>query len=171
MDELDLISIGEIIKAQGIRGEVKVIPHTDDPNRFGKIRRAYFKDSAGWRELEIESYRKFNEFVLLKFTGIDDLTAASSLGRGLLMIPRSERPKLSKGRYYYDQIEGLKVFTTEGNYLGTIDRILETGANDVYVIKDGSREILIPALKSVIKVIDLEETKMYVEPLPGLMEE
>ncbi len=171
MDELDLISVGEIIKAQGIRGEVKVIPHTDNPNRFGKIRRVFFKDSAGWRELEVESYRKFNEFVLLKFFRIDDLTAASSLGRGLLMIPRSERPQPANGRYYYDQIEGLKVYTTEGKYLGAIDRILETGANDVYIIKDASRELLIPAIKSVIKEIDLEETKMYVEPLPGLLEE
>lgn len=171
MDELDLISVGEIIKAQGIRGEVKVIPHTDNPKRFGKIRRVYFKNCAGWRELTIESYRKFKHFVLLKFLGIDDLTAASSLGRGLLMIPRSERPELPNGRYYYDQIEGLKVYTTAGKYLGAIERILETGANDVYIIKDGSREILIPALKSVIKVIDLEQTKMIVEPLPGLVEE
>lgn len=171
MDELDLISVGEIIKAQGIRGEVKVIPHTDNPNRFKKIRRVFFKDNAGWRELTIESYRKFNEFILVKFLGINDLTAASSLGRGQIMIPRSERPKLSNGTYYYDQIEGLQVFTTEGKYLGVIVRILETGANDVYIIKDGAREILIPALKSVIKEIDLEQTKMIVELLPGLLEE
>lgn len=171
MNELDLISVGEIIKAQGIRGEVKVIPHTDNPKRFGEIRRVYLKDCAGWRELTIEGYRKFKQFVLLKFLGIDDLTAASSLGRGLLMIPRSERPKLPSGRYYYDQIEGLKVYTIEGKYLGTIDRILETGANDVYIVKDDSREILIPALKSIIKVIDLEQTKMIVDPLPGLVEE
>jgi 16S rRNA processing protein RimM len=171
MDELDLISIGEILKAQGIRGEVKVIPHTDDPDRFGKIQRVFLKNSAGWRELKIESYRKFNEFVLLKFLGINDLTAASSLGRGLLMIPRSERPRLSDGRYYYDEIEGVKVFTNEGKYLGVVERILETGANDVYIIKDGSKEILIPALKSVIKEIDLEQSIMYVEPLPGLLED
>ncbi len=171
MDELDLISVGEIIKAQGIRGEVKVIPHTDNPIRFGKIRRVFLKGNTGWRELTIESYRKFNEYVLIKFLGIDDLKAADSLGRGLMMIPRSERPNLSNGRYYYDQIEGLKVFTTEGKYLGAIVRILETGANDVYIVEDGTKEILIPALKSVIKEIDLEQTKMYVEPLPGLLEE
>lgn len=171
MDELELISVGEIIKAQGIRGEVKVFPHTDDSNRFGQIRRIFFKDTAGLRELTIESYHKFNEFVLIKFLGIDDLTAATALGRGLLMIPRSERPELQDGRYYYDQIEGLKVFTTGGIYLGTIARILETGANDVYLVKDGSRETLIPALKSVIKEIDLEQTRMLVEPLPGLLEE
>jgi len=171
MDESDLISVGEIIKAHGVRGEVKVIPHTDNPNRFDEIQRVFFKDSEGWRKLEIESYRRFNEFVLLKFLGINDLTAVDCLGRGRLMIPRSERPKLTNGRYYYDQIEGLNVFTTAGKYLGAIDRILETGANDVYVIRDGSREILIPALKNVIRLIDLEETKMYVEPLPGLLEE
>ncbi len=171
MDELDLISVGEIIKAQGIRGEVKIIPHTDNPNRFGQIQRVFFKAAAGWRELKIESYRKFNQFTLLKFLGIDDLTEAAALGRGLIMIPRSERPGLSNGRYYYDQIEGLKVFTTGGKYLGAITRILETGANDVYLVKDGARETLVPALKSVIKEIDLKQTKMLVEPLPGLLEE
>lgn len=171
MDELDLISVGEIIKAQGIRGEVKVIPHTDNPNRFDQIQRVFFKDAAEWRELKIESYRRLREFILLKFLGIDDLTAATALGRGLMMIPRSERPELSNGRYYYDQIEGLKVFTTGGKYLGVIVRILETGANDVYIIKDGPKETLIPALKSVIKEIDLKQTRMLVEPLPGLLEE
>lgn len=171
MDETDFISVGEIIKAQGIRGEVKVIPHTDNLERYGQIRRVFFKDSAGWRELKIQSFRPFNGFVLMKFFGIDDLTAANSLGRGLIMIPRSERPELEDGRYYYDQIKGLKVFTVEGKYLGAIVKIMETGANDVYIVKDGPREILIPALKSVIKEIDLKQTRMLVEPLPGLLEE
>lgn len=171
MDELDLISVGEIIKAQGVRGEVKVVPLTDNPNRFKQIQRVFFKGDTGWRELEIESSRKFNEFVLLKFFGIDDLTTANALGRGLIMIPRSERPELSNGQYYYDQIEGLKVFTTGGKYLGAIVRILETGANDVYLVKDGSKETMIPALKSIIKEIDLGQTRMLVEPIPGLLEE
>lgn len=170
-DESDLISVGEIIKAQGIRGEVKIIPHTDNPNRFGQIRRVYLKNDKGLRELELESYRLFKEFVLLKFLGIDDLTAAASLGRGLIMIPASERPELTDGRYYYDQIEGLKVFTIDGKYLGVIVQILETGANDVYLIRDGTRETLIPALKSVIKEIDLGQSRMLVDPLPGLVEE
>lgn len=171
MGEQDLISVGEIVKAQGIRGEVKVIPHTDNPKRFGDIKRVFFKNISGWQELKIQGFREFNGFVLLKFFGIDDLTAANSLGRGLMMIPRVERPVLQDGRYYYDQIEGLQVFTMEGRCLGTITRILETGANDVYVVKDGSREILIPALKSVVKEIDLKQTRMLVEPLPGLLEE
>lgn len=171
MDEPDFISVGEIVKAQGIRGEVKVIPHTDNPERYRQIRRVFLKSSAGWRELKIQNYRQFNGFVLIKFFGIDDLTAANSLGRGLIMIPRSERPMLEEGRYYYDQIEGLKVFTVEGKYLGAIAGILETGANDVYVVKDGPREVLIPALKSVIKEIDLKQARMLIDPLPGLLEE
>ncbi|NLW47926.1 MAG: 16S rRNA processing protein RimM [Firmicutes bacterium] len=171
MDEPDFISVGEIVKAQGIQGEVKVIPHTDNLERYHQIRRVFFKDTAGWRELKIQSFRQFNGFVLMKFLGIDNMTAADSLGRGLMMIPRSERPELEDGRYYYDQIEGLRVFTVEGKYLGAIVKILETGANDVYVVKDGLREILIPALKNVIKEIDLKQARMLVEPLPGLLEE
>ena len=171
MDTAGMIAVGEILKAQGIKGEVKVVPLTDDPKRFGKLKRVFLQTNDGVQELTVESYRLFRQFVLVKFKGIDDMNAANQIGRGLLLIPREERVKLPPGRYFYDQIEGLSVFTTDGELLGTVSKILNTGSNDVYVVTDNSREILIPALKTVIKEINLNTGTMVVELPDGLLEE
>ncbi|MGE5582595.1 MAG: ribosome maturation factor RimM [Bacillota bacterium] len=172
MDSLDLIAIGEIIKAQGIKGELKLVPLTDNPKRFKEVRRVYFKAKEGLRELFITGYRPFKGYLLVKFDGVSDLTTAENLGRGLIYIPRSERPKLPAGRFYYDEIQGLKVITAAGDFLGTIVQVMETGSNDVYVVKGSSgKEILLPAIKSVIKEIRLDEGRMVVELPPGLVED
>lgn len=171
MDTSELIAVGEVIKPQGIHGELKVIPLTSSIGRFGEIRRVYWKYAGGLRELFLEGYRPFKSFVLLKFTGIDNLTDAEQLGRGLIYIPRSERPKLPKGQFYLDEIEGLEVYTTAGEFLGKITQILQTGSNDVYCVTGKTREILIPALKHVIQAVTLEQGRMVVELPAGLLED
>ena len=171
METDDLIAIAEIIKAQGVQGELKAIPLTDDPERFSDIRRVYWKTTDGLRELFLERYRPFKQFILLKFTGINDMNAATSLGRGLAYIPRKERPAPPAGHYYYDQIEGLNVLTADGKLLGIVAQIITTGSNDVYCIHDHGKQILIPALKSVIKEINLGDRRMIVELPPGLVED
>jgi 16S rRNA processing protein RimM len=172
VDSEDLIAVGEIIKAQGIRGELKVIPLTDNLKRFGEIRRIYFKAKEGLREFKLAGYRPFREYVLLRFEGVNDLSAAEGLGRGLIYIPRCERPRLPAGRYYLDEIEGLRVQTSAGENLGTVIEVFATGSNDVYCVQNTSgRQILIPALKSVIQEINLEQGTMVVDLPPGLREE
>ena len=171
METIDLVAVGEIIKAQGINGEFKVIPLTENIERFGEIHRVYWKTPDGLKELFIQRYRPFKEFVLLKFIGIDTLTEADLLGRGLIFIPRSERPKLPEGRYYYDEIEGLDVFAISGDYLGKIDQIITTGSNDVYSVSGSRGSILIPALQSVIKLVEIEHKRMVVQLPAGLLEE
>jgi 16S rRNA processing protein RimM len=170
LETANLIAVGEIIKAQGIKGELKTIPLTDNLKRFDQIRRMFFKSAAGLIELKLEGYRVFKEFVLLKFAGIDDLTVAANLGRGLLLIPRDERPALPEGRFYLDEIVGLQVFTVAGEYLGDVDQVLQTGANDVYSVRQQSRQLLVPALKSVIRRVDLPLGRMIVELPEGLRE-
>ncbi len=172
MLKTDLITIGEVVKAQGIKGELKVLPLTENPHRFGDLKRIIWLTTDGiQKEYQVSGYRLYNQFVLLKLVGIDDLTAAEALGRGYLYIPKSERPKLPPGRYYHDEIIGLEVWTVSGEYLGVIKSILETGSNDVYSVVKDSSEILIPALKSVIQEISLVEQKMVVELPPGLVED
>jgi len=171
MDTADLIAVGEIVKPQGINGEFKVIPLTNNLKRFGEMRRVYWKCTGGFRELFIEDYRPFKAFILLKFAGIDSLTEADLLGRGLIFIPRSERPRLPEGEFYQDEIVGLEVYTTAGLLLGKIVQILETGSNDVYCVSGPAREVLIPALKNVIKTIELDQSRMVVELPAGLLED
>jgi 16S rRNA processing protein RimM len=168
----DLIAVGELVKAQGVKGEVKVAPLTDNLDRFGQIQRVYLQSPvSGLIELKIQSYRLFRQFVLLKFQGIDDLTAALNLGRGLLLIPRRERPQLPPGRFYLDEIMGLEVCTVTDEYLGRVDQIIQTGANDVYSVRRESRQLLVPALKSVILRIDLTAGRMTVALPEGLRED
>jgi 16S rRNA processing protein RimM len=165
----NLIAVGEIVKAQGVKGELKTIPLTDDPGRFGQIQRVFLQSAAaGLVELKLQSYRLFKEFVLLKFEGIDDLTAATNLGRGLILIPRDERPKLPAGRFYLDEIIGLDVFTVTDELLGQVDQVIQTGANDVYSVRLQSRQILVPAIKSVIRQIDLAAGRIIVALPEGL---
>lgn len=172
METNDLIAVGEVIKTHGVRGEVVVIPLTDHPQkRFGQIQRVFWKTGDGIKELFIEKFRICKNAVYVKFTGIDDLNAALLLGRGLLYIPKNERPKLPTGRYYEDEIIGLEVIDNSGGELGTISRIYRTGANDVYEVTHPARTFMIPALKQVIKNIDLTTGKMVVELPPGLLEE
>ncbi len=171
MDNLDLIAIGEIVKAHGVRGELKVVPLTDAISRFGEVKRVYWKKNDFINELFIEGYRSFKGGILLKLKGIDTLTAAEDLGRGLLYIPRKERPKLPKGRYYHDEICGLNVYTLEGEFIGIIKEIIQTGSNDVYVVADKTEQILIPALKTVIQEINLADKRMSVLLPPGLVDD
>ena len=172
MNSSDLIAVGEIVKPQGIRGEFKVIPLTDNIRRFGEMGRVYYRCAEGLRELFIERYRPFKEFVLLKFVGIDDLNEAVRLGQGLVFIPRSERPKLPEGQYYLDEIEGLDVYTISGVFLGKVVQILKTGSNDVYCVSGSpGGEVLIPALKNVVKTIEIDRGRMVVELPAGLLED
>jgi len=165
----DLIAVGEIVKAQGVKGELKTIPLTDDLHRFGQIKRVFLQSAtAGLVELKLQSYRLYKELVLLKFEGIDDLTAAINLGRGLILIPRDERPKLPAGRFYLDEIIGLDVFTVADELLGQVDQVIQTGANDVYSVRLQSRQILVPALKSVIRQVDLTAGRIIVALPEGL---
>lgn len=175
-----MIAIGEIVKAQGIHGELKVVPMTHSLRRFGEVKRVYFQGTSGLQEFQIESYRPFKQFVLVKLAGVSDRSQAISLGQGLLCIPRSERPQPPPGQYYYDQIEGLEVYTLAGIYLGEIQQVIETGANDLYLVRNkkgahggiaaSGKDLYIPALKNIIKEISLDTGRMIVDPPPGLLE-
>ncbi|MBI5379769.1 MAG: 16S rRNA processing protein RimM, partial [Nitrospirae bacterium] len=103
------------------------------------------------------------------FAGCETSEAARSLVGGVIQIPDSEIPPLPEGQFYHFELLGLKVYTVEGAYLGEVTEIFPTGSNDVYVVRDGPRETLIPAIRNVIRVIDLRGKRMVIHPLPGLL--
>jgi 16S rRNA processing protein RimM len=164
--------IGQITNTQGIKGEVKAIPLTDDPNRFKKLEWVYLStpDHKSLDKYFIEGVRLHKNFVLLKFKGIDTMSDAEKLKGKVLVIPREMAVKLPKHTYFIADIVGLEVETVEGQALGTISKVIHTGSNDVYIIKGkGGKDILIPALKDIIKNIDFEEKKMIVKLIEGLI--
>ncbi len=163
-------TIGKVVALFGIRGELKVRLLTDIPNRFAELD-AVHAGPDHTRHL-IQSVRPYKgEMIVLKLEGIEDANAAESLRNQDLLIPLSKLAKLPPGSYYQHDILGLQVFTLSGQDLGKIVDIITTGSNDVYTIKTpGGPLVLIPAIKDVVKQIDLIRHTMYIDPLPGLLD-
>ncbi len=160
------LAVGRIVSPHGIRGEVEVEIHTDFPERFTPGARVF----AGERKeaLVIESVRPYRKRLLIKFREIPHRTAAETWRGAWLHVPVEEAWPLGEDEYYEYQIVGMDVWTEEGEYLGHVDHIIYTGANDVYVILGPEGELLIPAIKDVIREVDVEEGRMVVHLLPGL---
>lgn len=162
--------IGEITKPHGVRGEVKVFAHTELPERFGWLESVYVGREKP-REVRVESARVNGTNVLLKLAGYDDRNAAETLRGEWLHVPEAEGLPLAEGEYYLYQLEGITVVTEDGDPLGRIVNIIETGANNVFVVQGGRDEILIPDTREVVRDIDFERGIMTIRPLPGLLPE
>lgn len=164
----DYFVIGKIVNTQGIKGEVRLIPTTDDINRFKKLKEVYLSKNNDISPYEIETVRFHKQFVLLKFKGIDNMTDAERLKNIEVKIPKEMAIPCQKDEYYISDLYDIKVYTDEDEYLGIIEDIIFTGANDVYVVKKDDSQILIPAIKQCILNVDIKEKTMKVHLLEGL---
>ena len=165
--ETDFIVIGQITKPHGVRGELRVKPHTDEPERFTWLEQVYVGETARSLML-VEKARVHQGMILLKFTAVNDRTAAEALRGEWLMVPEDEALPLAEGEYYLFQLEGLSVFTDDGEDLGVLTSIIETGANHVFVVQGAQGELLLPDIDEVVQEIDFENGRMVVKLLPGL---
>jgi len=127
--------------------------------------------SSGFTEsMKIKSLKKLSRYVLVSFYGINDPETASKYRGAILSADKSLLPALQEEEYFYEQIIGLTVYTTDGNIIGRVSDIFETGSNDVYVVKGPDKEYLIPAIHDVIKEISLEDKKVIIQIVEGLLE-
>lgn len=157
----DMIVIGKIIAPQGVRGEVRVMPLTDFPERFRKMKIVQLDDGTS---LPIESVRYHQQFVLLKFQGLDSRNDIEYLRGKLIKIEHKDLVSLPNGHYYIFDIIGLAVYNEQEEYLGKVTDVLETGSNDVYIVEDKDKQpLLIPGLKTVVLEIDITAKKMIVK--------
>ncbi len=163
----DWIAVGRIIGAFGIRGQLKVIPTGRSPERFRQLEHLYVGETHDRYEIEHCQLRRSE--AILKLKGIDTREAAIAQRYVYVYVPESEALALPPGEYFVHQIVGLQVLTTAGETLGTVEEVLSTGANDVYVVPGPRGEVLIPALKTVIRTIDLASGQMIVALPPGLL--
>lgn len=155
----DKIIIGKVGAAQGLKGEFRVHPLTDFPDRFTSLKSCYIDEEL----VEITSTKYHKNFVLMKIKNLDKREEVQQIINKLVKVDLKDVPPLGDGEYYSFQIIGLSVFNEKGEALGTIKQILKTGANDVYVVqKDDGTEILVPALKKVVTKIDLDNKRMYI---------
>lgn len=168
----ELVTIGHVTAPHGVRGAVKVMPLTDFPERFDGVERLFvrrYREVVPQR-LVVQWTRRHKQFVLVKFQDIDDRDGAESLRRALVQVEPEEVHPLPDGEYYVFDIVGMRVFDESGRDLGVVRDVLFTGANDVYVVDAGDErsELLLPAIKDVVRRIDVEQRRMDVRLLPGL---
>lgn len=171
---MEYIRVGKIINTHGLKGDVKVLPLTDSIDRFEKLHSVYIEDDKTLIEIERVWYRK--GFVMLKFKRHDDVNDVLNYKDKYILINEKDAIELPENSYFIYQIIGINVFCTDGRELGKIIEVLQPGGNDVYVVqgkditKNIDKEYLIPAIKEVIKLIDVENKKMIIEPIEGLIE-
>lgn len=165
-----LLQVGVITSTHGIRGEVKVFPTTDDPKRFKKLKQVILDTGKEKRDLEVESVKFFKQFVILKFKGIDHINEVEGYKRCSLWVTRDHAVPLQEDEYFIADMIGMQVVTEDGVLFGTLKDVIETGANDVYIIESSEYgEVLIPAIKECILDINIEEQKMQIHLMDGLI--
>ncbi len=168
----DLIAVGKIVNTHGHKGDVKVIPLTDNPERLEELKKVIISNGNNLKEFNITSVRYHKNFAILAFAEIENMNEAEKLKESLMLIPKNEAKKLPEGSYYIFDIIGLEVKSTDGRRLGKIVDVFQTGANDVYDVEDqeSGKHYLIPAIKQIVKNISLEVGEMIIEPMEGLLD-
>lgn len=155
-DRPDLIIVGEVIRAHGVRGAVRVAPVTDFPEHLLALDEVVLVSGAAARRVRVERSEASGRFVVMKFGGVDTPEEAETLRGATVQIPATQAVPLPPGQFYIFQVVGLEVRTPEGTVIGRVVDILRTGSNDVYVVRPhNGAEILLPAVDSVVEQIDI----------------
>lgn len=167
----DILQVGVITSTHGVRGEVKVFPTTDDAERFKRLKEVLLDTGKEQITLEIEGVKFFKQFVILKFKGIDNINDVEKYRQNSLYVTRKNAVRLKKDEYFIADLIGLKVLDEEEKEIGRLEDVMETGANDVYVIRmtDG-KELLLPAIKQCVLAVEPEAGFLKVHILEGLLD-
>lgn len=169
MNKEELFRIGIITEPHGIRGEVKVFPTTDDPDRIKKLKEIYLATGSGVEIVHPVSVKWQKQFIILKFDEFEDRNAVEGLRRRELYVDREHAVKLDKDEYYVSDLIGLKCIDEDEKVFGILDDVLQTGANDVYqIIKEDGNMLLIPAIKECILEVNIEKEYVKIHVLEGL---
>ena len=156
----EFLSVGQIINTHGVKGELKVLPLTDDLNRFKKLSIVYVNGS----EKKVLYCKIANDKIILKLDGIDTLEDAAKYVKAYIEVTRKDAAVLPNGHYFIADLIGCSVYDTNELFLGKISSVIQTGSNDVYWVKDNDKEVLIPALKRIVLSIDVLNEKIIVIP-------
>ena len=170
--ERDVV-VGIVGKPHGLKGEVKVIPKTDDSERFYVLHEVTLcLNKVELGRFQIDNVKLSPKFIRLKFKDYDSCEAVESLRGAEILISHSDCLPTQKDQYYHFEIIGLSVFTFSGVFLGKVEDVIAYPANDVWVIVDDSqRECLVPAIKTIIKEVDLKNKKIILTPIDGLLDD
>ena len=164
------LQVGVISSTHGVRGEVKVFPTTDDPKRYKKLKKVYLDTGREFLPLEIQGVKFFKQFVIVKFKGIDNINDIEKYRGKSLLVDRKDAVPLKQDEYFIADMVGIDVYTEDGEKFGVLKDVMETGANDVYIINSINHgEVLVPAIKQCILGVDIEENRMDIHLMDGLI--
>ena len=167
----DLLQVGAITQPHGIHGEVKVFPTTNDVKRFKKLKEVILDTGREQKVLEIEGVKFFKQYAILKFKGYDNINDIEKYKGKPLLVTRENAVKLGRDEYFIADLIGIEVYDEDGKYLGVLQKVIETGANDVYEVKfEDGREVLFPAIRQCILDVDMENRNMKVHIMDGLLD-
>lgn len=165
----DLLEVGQIVNSYGIKGFVKVVPLVDNNSQFEEFKILYLQNNKHLHELHVETVKFSKGLVLLKFKEIETIEQAKDLKNGYLKAKRNDI-KLEDGAHFIVDLIGLEVYTQDGKFLGILKEVLQPGANDVYIVENEYKnQILLPVIPDVVKAIDLENHKVIVNLIKGLI--
>lgn len=163
--------VGVIANTHGIRGEVKVYPTTDDINRFKKLKKCILDTGKEYIDLNVESVKFFKNMVILKFKEYNNINDIECYKGKDILVSRDNAVKLEKGEYYIADILGTKVILEDGSEFGVLEDVMQTGANDVYVVKTlDNKEVLLPKIDECVKKLDIENKIVTVHIMKGLLD-
>lgn len=165
----EYLEIGQIVNTHGLKGHLKVVPFTDDINRFKDLKNIYIDFKNELIECTIQEVKFIKNLVMLKLEDIDDINDAEKYKGCYLKINRKDAKKLDKNTYFIADLIGLDVYDMQNNKIGILDDIFPTGSNDVYVVNlEDGKQILLPAISKVIKEINVEQRKIIVDISQGV---
>lgn len=167
---MDYIYVGKIVNTHGIKGEVRIVSDSDfKDERFSKGSKLFIKDNKEMKELTVNSHRVHKKFDLVTFLGYNNINDIIDYKGKQLYINKEDLTDLDEDEFYYHDLVGCEVYT-EDEYVGKISGIMETGANDVWRIKrENDKDLLIPYIDSVVKSVDIENKKVEITIIDGLL--
>jgi 16S rRNA processing protein RimM len=166
-----MLRVGRITGAHGLKGALRFRPDNPDSNTVEQIARVYLESAGHSREFHVTSVAHLNATTQrITLEGVSDPNVAESLKGAIVSVAAEDMPAAKPGEFYYYEAIGCEVFLTGGSRLGVIEEIFSNGAHDVWVVRDGEREFLIPVIEDVVKAMDFAARRVTIEPIPGLLD-
>lgn len=169
-NKLTHFKIGKIVKTQGLKGEVRVFSTTDDIYRYDELETFYIGKDLN-TDYNVEKVRYKGNLVIMKIKGIDTVEMAEKIVNKNIYVSREESKELDEDEFFIADMIGIDVYTVDNKHVGVLDDVLQYAANDVYVVKgENNKEYLIPAVMKFVPEIDIEERKMIIDPIKGMLD-
>ena len=166
-----MLRVGRITGAHGLKGALRLRPDNPDSETLEQVTRVFLESAGEVREFRLTGMTRLNATTRrITLEGVTDVNAAESLKGAVVMLATEDVPAAKPGEFYYYEAIGCEVFLTDGSRLGTIEEIFSNGAQDIWVVRDSEREVLVPVIEDVVKAMDFAARRVTIEPIPGLLD-